>query len=71
MTLQFDHALHKSCDKPGSGPADEIALTVDVLARGARAVTTDEAVRHADIIALAVPTHRFRDLPPAGYSSTR
>ncbi|MDQ6807150.1 MAG: NAD(P)-binding domain-containing protein [Actinomycetota bacterium] len=55
----------------GSGPADDIALTVDVLARGARAVTTDEAVRHADIIALAVPTHRFRDLPPAGYSSTR
>jgi predicted dinucleotide-binding enzyme len=48
----------------GSGPADDIALTVDVLARGARAVTTEEAVRHADIIALAVPTHRFRELPP-------
>jgi predicted dinucleotide-binding enzyme len=48
----------------GSGPAaDDIALTIDVLARGARAVTTDEAVRHADIIALAVPTHRFRELP--------
>jgi predicted dinucleotide-binding enzyme len=46
-----------------SGPADDIALTVDVLARGARAVTTDEVVRHADIIALAVPTHRFRELP--------
>jgi predicted dinucleotide-binding enzyme len=47
----------------GSGPADDIALTIDVLAPGARAVTTDEAVRHADIIALAVPTHRFRELP--------
>jgi 8-hydroxy-5-deazaflavin:NADPH oxidoreductase len=47
----------------GSGPADEIALTVDVLAPGARAVTTDEVVRHADIIILAVPTHRFRELP--------
>jgi len=47
----------------GSGPADEIALTVDVLAPGARATTTDEVVRHADIIVLAVPTHRFRDLP--------
>jgi 8-hydroxy-5-deazaflavin:NADPH oxidoreductase len=47
----------------GSGPADDIALTIDVLARGARAVTTDEAVRHGDIIVLAVPTHRFRELP--------
>jgi predicted dinucleotide-binding enzyme len=47
----------------GSGSADEIALTIDVLAPGARAVTSDEAVHHADIIALAVPTHRFRELP--------
>ncbi|HTE61144.1 MAG TPA: NAD(P)-binding domain-containing protein [Solirubrobacteraceae bacterium] len=46
-----------------SGPADDIALTVDVLAPGARAVTTDDVVRHADIIILAVPTHRFRELP--------
>ena len=47
----------------GSGPAERIALTVDVLAPGARAVSTDEVVGHADIIVLAVPTHRFRDLP--------
>ena len=47
----------------GSGPADDIALTVEVLVPGARAVTTDEVVRHADIIVLAVPTHRFRELP--------
>ena len=47
----------------GSGPADDIALTVEVLAPGARAVTTDEVVRHADLIILAVPTHRFRELP--------
>jgi predicted dinucleotide-binding enzyme len=46
----------------GSGPADDIALTVDVLAPGARAVTTEEAVGHADVIVLAVPTHRFREL---------
>ena len=46
----------------GSGPADDIALTVDVLAAGAHAATTDEVVRHADIIVLAVPTHRFREL---------
>ena len=47
----------------GSGATDEIALTVDVLAPGARAATTDEVVRHADIIVLAVPAHRFRELP--------
>jgi predicted dinucleotide-binding enzyme len=47
----------------GSGPADDIALTVEVLAPGARAVATDEVVRHADIVVLAVPTHRFRELP--------
>jgi predicted dinucleotide-binding enzyme len=47
----------------GSGSSDDIALTVDVLAPGARATTTAEVVRHADIIVLAVPTHRFRELP--------
>jgi predicted dinucleotide-binding enzyme len=47
----------------GSGSADDIALTVDVLAPGARATTTAEVVRHADVIVLAVPTHRFRELP--------
>ena len=48
----------------GSGAADEIALTVDVLAPGAQAVTTDEVVKDSDIIVLAVPTHRFRELAP-------
>jgi predicted dinucleotide-binding enzyme len=47
----------------GSGPADDIDLTIDVLAPGARAAMTEEVVRHADIIVLAVPTHRFRELP--------
>ena len=46
----------------GSGPAGDIALTIDVLAAGTRAATTDEVVRHADIVVLAVPTHRFREL---------
>ena len=46
-----------------SGPAGDIALTVDVLAPGARAVTTEEAVRQADLVVLAVPMHRFRELP--------
>jgi predicted dinucleotide-binding enzyme len=47
----------------GSGTADRIALIVEVLAPGARPVSTGEVVRHADIIVLAVPMHRFRELP--------
>ena len=47
----------------GSGTADRIALIVEVLAPGARPVSTEEAVGHADLIVLAVPMHRFRELP--------
>ena len=47
----------------GSGAADRIALIVEVLAPGARPVSTEEVVRHADLIVLAVPMHRFRELP--------
>jgi 8-hydroxy-5-deazaflavin:NADPH oxidoreductase len=46
-----------------SGPPDVIALTIEVLAPGARTATTEEVVGQADIIVLAVPTHRFRELP--------
>jgi hypothetical protein len=46
----------------GSGPAERIALTIDVLAPGARATTTDEVVRGSELLILAVPTHRFRRL---------
>jgi predicted dinucleotide-binding enzyme len=46
----------------GSGAADRIALIVDVLAPGARPVSTQEVVRQADLIVLAVPMHRFREL---------
>jgi predicted dinucleotide-binding enzyme len=47
----------------GTGAADRIELIVEVLAPGAHAVTTQEAVRQADLIILAVPMHRFRELP--------
>jgi predicted dinucleotide-binding enzyme len=47
----------------GSGPADRIELIVEVLAPGAHPVTTEDVVRHADLIVLAVPMHRFRQLP--------
>jgi 8-hydroxy-5-deazaflavin:NADPH oxidoreductase len=47
----------------GSGAPDRIALIVDVLAPDARPLSTDEVVRSADLIVLAVPMHRFRELP--------
>ena len=42
----------------GSGAAERIALTVDVLAPGAIAATVAEVVDFADLIVLAVPTAR-------------
>jgi hypothetical protein len=47
----------------GSGEVERIELIVEVLAPGARAVTTGDVARHADLIILAVPMHRFRELP--------
>src|SRR2546430_1344807 len=47
----------------GSGPAERIALIVEVLAPGAHAASTEEVVQRADLIVVAVPMHRFRDLP--------
>jgi len=47
----------------GSGEVERIELIVEVLAPGARAVSTDDVVRHGDLIVLAVPMHRFRELP--------
>jgi predicted dinucleotide-binding enzyme len=47
----------------GSSSAERIALIVEVLAPGARAATTNEVVDQADVIVLAVPMHRFRELP--------
>jgi predicted dinucleotide-binding enzyme len=46
----------------GSGPAERIELIVEVLAPGARALSTEEVVRYADLIVLAIPMHRFRQL---------
>ena len=47
----------------GSGDAHEIALTIEVLAPGAHALSAEEVVDKADVIVLAVPMHRFRELP--------
>jgi predicted dinucleotide-binding enzyme len=48
----------------GSGPAERIELIVEVLAPGARALSTDEVAAHADLIVLAIPLHRLRELRP-------
>jgi predicted dinucleotide-binding enzyme len=47
----------------GSGAVERIELIVEVLSPGAHPATTDDVVHHAELIVLAVPMHRFRDLP--------
>ena len=66
LGLTLAHAaLAAGCEVAvaGSGPAERIALSVDVLAPGAVASTVEEVVDFADVIVLAVPAHRFRQLP--------
>jgi predicted dinucleotide-binding enzyme len=47
----------------GSGAPDKISLTLDVLAPGATAATVGEVAASADLVLLAIPAHRFRELP--------
>jgi predicted dinucleotide-binding enzyme len=47
----------------GSGAVERIELIAEVLAPGAHPATTADVVHHAELIVLAVPMHRFRDLP--------
>lgn len=49
----------------GSGAAEDIELTVDVLAPGAVATTAADAVARADLVVLALPLGKYRTIPVA------
>lgn len=47
----------------GSGGSEKIALSVSVLAPGAKAASSEDVVHHSDIIILALPLGKYRDIP--------
>ena len=48
----------------GSGPPEGMRLTLSVLAPGAQAMSPEDVARRSGVIVLAIPLHRFRELPP-------
>lgn len=52
----------------GSGDPEKIRLTVDVLSPGAKAMRSEEAIRASDVVILALPLGKFRQIPSAALS---
>jgi predicted dinucleotide-binding enzyme len=49
----------------GSGAPEDIELTVDVLAPGAVATTSEDAARYGDVVVLALPLGKYDSIPAA------
>ncbi len=47
----------------GSGSPDKIALSMQVLAPGAKVMTSEEVVRSSDVVLLALPLGKYKELP--------
>ncbi|HSA83734.1 MAG TPA: NAD(P)-binding domain-containing protein [Patescibacteria group bacterium] len=47
----------------GSSTAEKIKLSIEILTPGAIAVTAEDAIRRSDIVILALPLSKYRNLP--------
>lgn len=49
----------------GSGAVEKIKLSVEVITPGAIPVTAEEAIKNSDIVVLALPLSKYKNLPVA------